>query len=203
MGVHSSLMQQDRCCSAINLTNHDRLSLADILNHDRVVAAGTQGHALRGIRVHQPPVRPVGLMQLTLVDQKIKQLGDITKRSKAVAARKGKLKCRTAQVPQQDRQVVGIDQPHFRGAFEEEARMGDHELIQRRRRSYQNGHRDFAAPPRTTGLLPHAGNRAGVAGDHRRAELADVDAQLKRVRGNHAAHRSLAQAALDLAPFER
>ena len=66
-----------------------------------------------------------------------------------------------------------------------------------------HGERQVVAAAGAAHLLPGAGERARVAGEHRGVEPADVDAQLERVGGDDAADAALAQAALDRAALVR
>src|SRR5207302_3557831 len=52
-------------------------------------------------------------------------------------------------------------------------------------------------------LLPGAGDGARIAAEDRCIEVADVDAQLQGIGADHAAHRTVAKAVLDLAPLQR
>ena len=52
-------------------------------------------------------------------------------------------------------------------------------------------------------LLPGRGDRARIADADRGVQAADVDPQLERVGGHHAAHPTVAQAALDLLALVR
>ncbi len=56
-------------------------------------------------------------------------------------------------------------------------------------------------PPGATGLLPGAGDGAGIADENRRIEAADVDAEFERVRACDAEDLAVGQLALDLAPL--
>jgi len=62
-----------------------------------------------------------------------------------------------------------------------------------------NQHRDarVPAPPSSPKALPSAGDRARVARAHHSIQIADVDPELQRVRGDHAQDLAGAQAGLD------
>ncbi len=77
------------------------------------------------------------------------------------------------------------------------------ELIERRGRRHQHSARSPAAPPGAARALPRGRDRSGISRHHARIERADVDAQLQRIRRDHAANAAFAQAALDLAPLAR
>jgi hypothetical protein len=57
--------------------------------------------------------------------------------------------------------------------------------------------RGRAAAARAAEALPEGGEGPGVARAHDRVEVADVDAELQRAGGDHAAHVAVAQALLD------
>ena len=116
---------------------------------------------------------------------------------------KRQLESRALKMTDQNMNVVGIDQSHFRRLAQEIFRMIHDELIQRRARRDQHRHRHSAAPAGAAHALPRGRNRSGIAGKHGNIQASDIDAQLQRIRGNHAANRAVPQAALDLPPFIR
>ena len=100
-------------------------------------------------------------------------------------------------------EVVRVDEPVLRRAVEQVLRVRREELVDRRRRADERREARAGAASGSTHLLPGAGDRAGVADADRRIERADVDAQLQRVRGDHAAHAPVAQPGLDLVALVR
>ena len=94
-------------------------------------------------------------------------------------------------------QVVRVEAGLLGRALEQELRVVDDVLVDRRPR--RDEHRDAGALPATgpPELLPGGRDRARVAGQDRRVEAADVDAQLERVRGDDAEDLAVAQAVLD------
>ena len=76
-------------------------------------------------------------------------------------------------------------------------------LIERAARRDIDRGRGAAPATGTTDLLPGAGDRPGITAQHRGIEMPDVDAELQRVGTDHAPHRSVAQAVLDLASLQR
>ena len=95
-------------------------------------------------------------------------------------------------------QVVRVDEAVLRRAVEQVLRVRGEELVDRRRRADQRRQAGAGAASGSAHLLPGAGDGAGVADADRRVERADVDAQLERVGGDHAADPAVAQAGLDL-----
>ena len=79
-------------------------------------------------------------------------------------------------------------------------RIFDQELVHRIAARDEQRQAVTATPARAPGLLPGAGDRARVTDHDARRQIADIDAQLQRVGGDHAHHRALAQTALDLPP---
>ena len=101
----------------------------------------------------------------------------------------------------QNFEIVGLNESVFRRIAEEIVRMPHDELIERRGRRDQHRARTAAAASSTARALPGSRDGAGIAGHHHGVERSDVDAQFQRARGYHAANSSVAQSALDFAPF--
>ena len=100
---------------------------------------------------------------------------------------------------QQDQQVIGIDERLFGRAFEKVVGVMGQKLIERVGRGNQNGQRRLLLPPGPPGLLPRTGNRAGIADQHGRTQLADVDAKFEGAGGDDGFDVSAAQLLFDLA----
>src|SRR5690348_3460442 len=81
--------------------------------------------------------------------------------------------------------------------------MVDEVLIERAARGHVDGGRRTTSPPGAADLLPRAGDRPRVAAKNGGIQVPDVDPQLERVGADDAAHRSVAQTVLDLAPLQR
>src|ERR1700730_15397327 len=81
--------------------------------------------------------------------------------------------------------------------------MVDEVLIERAARGDIDGGCGTTAPSRPPDLLPGAGDRPRVATENDRVQVPDVDPELERIGADHATHRSVAQAVLDLAPLQR
>ena len=94
-------------------------------------------------------------------------------------------------------QVGRVDEAALGGAAEEVVRVVGDELVERRGREHQRGDGWLIAPADAAHLLEGRGDGAGVAGQDGRFEPADVDAKLQGVRRHDAAHRAVADAALD------
>ena len=107
---------------------------------------------------------------------------------------------RALDVVDQDVQVVRIDQRVLRRRVEEIRRVAHDELVERRAAT-PPGPPPSGSPAARRGR-PAARSRRSCPGSPpaRDVERADVDAQLERVGGDHAAHGPLAQPLLDLAP---
>ena len=71
-------------------------------------------------------------------------------------------------------------------------------LIDRVVAGQQHGQAFVVPPAAAARLLPTAGDRAGIVHQQRHVERADVDAQLQRVGGRHAAQLAAEQILLDL-----
>src|SRR2546423_13086390 len=101
-----------------------------------------------------------------------------------------------------DRGAAGIEDRRFHGPAEEFAWMAAEELIEGVFAGDVHG--KPAAPASSAAPhLPEAGDRARERDADRRIELADVDAQLERVGGDHAEQLALSQPALDLLALSR
>ena len=104
---------------------------------------------------------------------------------------------------QQDLEIVGIDQPVLGRAAEKVVGVLRHKLIERSTRGHEYRRRGPIAPPRAARALPGGSDGARVGSEHGDVERADVNAELERVRRDHAQQAPLAQIALDGAPLER
>src|SRR5215813_958944 len=107
------------------------------------------------------------------------------------------------KVADDDVNIVGIDETHFRRLTQEILWMIHDELIERRTRRYQNCHRRSAAPARSSHALPRRCNRPGISRKHRDIQAADIDSQFQSIRGYDATNAAIPQAPLDLPSFIR
>jgi len=81
----------------------------------------------------------------------------------------------------------------LRRVAEEIVGMAHDELIERRRRGYQNGARASAAASSASGALPGGGDGAGISGHDDGIEGATSMPEFERAGGNDAADFSIAQ----------
>ena len=104
---------------------------------------------------------------------------------------------------EQDEGVVGVDEGALRagrvGALgpPQVVRVGHDVLVEGAAARHQYGRRRRPTPPSPAGLLPGAGDAAGVAGHNHGVQPANVDAQFQGVGRHDAAHRAVAQTRLD------
>src|SRR5260370_7943407 len=91
----------------------------------------------------------------------------------------------------------------LRSVAEEIVGMSNDELIERRRGSHEHGAGTSAATPSAAGALPGSGDGAGVSGHDDGIQRANINAELERAGGNHAADFSVAEAAFNFASFAR
>ena len=85
-----------------------------------------------------------------------------------------------------DIHVVGMDQRRLHGLREQRRRVMHKELVERIVFANENGQRVPFTAASAPGLLPDARDGARVTCQHRRIEVAYVDAQLKRIGGRDA-----------------
>ena len=85
------------------------------------------------------------------------------------------------QVGQQDVQVVRVEARLLGRALQQELRVVDDVLVDRRARGDQDADARLLAAPRSAELLPRPGDRARIAREDGDVEGADVDAELERV----------------------
>ena len=122
-------------------------------------------------------------------------------RAKGFALFKGQLVGRAFHVVEQDIQVVGVDQRLFAALAEKIVRMRNDVLVEGRGRCDHDHQRFAIAAARAPGLLPSAGDRAGIAAQKAGLQLADVDAQFQCVGRRHDGDFARAQRALNFAPL--
>ena len=122
-------------------------------------------------------------------------------RAERLAALEGQLERRALQVLDQDLDVVRIDARLFDGRAEQERGLARQVLVERRARRDEDADALGAPPPGAAEALPRRRDRARVAGAHHGVELADVDPELERVRGDDAEDLAVAKAPLDVAPL--
>ena len=106
-----------------------------------------------------------------------------------------------AQVAEGDVDVVRVDDGVLGALLEEVERVVHEVLVDGRVLGDEEDDRLLGASARAAGLLPGAGDGAGVADDAAGVQAADVDAQLQGVGAGDAQEFPLRQLALDLAPL--
>ena len=111
---------------------------------------------------------------------------------------KRQLKGGAFDVVQQDQQVVRVDPAEFRGAGEEVLGVLHDELVQRGAPGDKQREALTRAPSGPSGLLPGAGDRAGVAAEDGRLQVADVDPEFQRIGRHDPHHLASPQPRLDL-----
>src|SRR5215469_17279274 len=79
--------------------------------------------------------------------------------------------------------------------------MADDKLIERRRRSDENGAGAPTAASGASRALPGGGDGSGIAGHHHGVERADVDAKFHGGSGDYAADAAFAEAMFDFTPL--
>jgi hypothetical protein len=100
----------------------------------------------------------------------------------------------------EDLDVVGVDARLLDGRPHEELGVARHVLIERHAGGHQQRELGSPAAARAPEALPQRRDGARVARADHGIERADVDAELERVGGHHAADVAGAQALLDAAP---
>ena len=113
------------------------------------------------------------------------------------------LERRGAQVREQDVQVVRVEARLLGRALEQELRVVDDVLVDRRAGGDEDRDARALPPSGPPELLPGGRDRPRVAGQDRDVEAADVDAELERVGGDDAEDLAVAQAVLDRPPLGR
>ena len=101
------------------------------------------------------------------------------------------------QMALEDVDVVRIEQRVFVGAAQEIGGMAHVVLVERVVEADQHGERGIIAAARAPGLLPQAGDGAGIADQQRRVQPAHVDPQLQRGGRRHAQQPAAEQLPLD------
>ena len=172
------------------------------LDDDGIIAAGAQGNGRCGRAFPHVMKLIARLVQITFVAQRFEQRRHVAKTAKIFALLKRQFVRRAEQMAHHDAQIVRVGERVFRRTAENVAWVGADVLVQRAVVGHHQRHGLVVAPPGAARLLPDGGNRARVAGDNGRIQLANVDAQLQGVGGHHAANLPGAQAVFDLAALQ-
>ena len=187
--VDSPLVEQKGHAFQVHLANdaHRRLpGRVYLVDQHRIVAAGPQRDLAGGRAFAHVVVLLACLVQQAGFFQRVEKFIDFTQRAVWLTAAERNLKGGALQMFDHDPQVVGIDQGVFRRLAKQVAGMVADVLIERVVAGDEDGHRLARAASGAARLLPGSGNRAGIAGQHGRIQLADVDAQLQGVGSHHA-----------------
>jgi hypothetical protein len=124
---------------------------------------------------------------------------EVVRRSGAehLSRRERELEGRRLEMGEKDVQVVRVHARLFRWIGEQELRVVDDVLVDRRRRGDEDRDARVAAPAGAADLLPRGRDGPRIASQHGHVQAADVDAQLQRVRAHDPEDVPLAQAILD------
>ncbi len=198
-------MHHPESALAIHLADGPQASL--LLDLQQVAVGGDvpERYLAGRVLVRHPEVGAVRTVQLPALFEILQELEQLVDRQppKILARLERQLEgCRT-DVVEQDQQIIGLDQRLFGGAPKEVLRVARQELVERIRCSYQNGQGGLVAAPGAAGLLPGAGDGAGIAGQDSRLELSDVDTEFERSGCHDRIDLAFAQSLLDRTSFER
>ena len=201
--VDGPLVDEDLGGEEVDLAEDPRPVRRGVDDHDVLRRRGPEAD-LRGREVLRAPVPApvVGLADVALLAEEREEVVG-RGRPEDLARLEGHLEGRAADVGQQDVEVVGIDPGLLGRPVEEELRVMDDVLVDRRGRGHEDPDRGFQAPPGPPQLLPGGGDGARVAGQDGDIERADVHAELQGVRGDDAEDLAVAQATLDGPPLRR
>src|SRR5690606_6859448 len=157
-----------------------------------------QGNRVRRKRLLHPVPAVLDAMQRFFLDQKFQHVLQRLP-AKVLSLLKRKLIRSAFDMIDQDNQIVGVNARLLRRMLEKKLRIFDNVLIERIAARYKEGDGAFRPPPGAARLLPRTGDAAGIAVQHARLQLADIDAELERVRAYNAANVAAAQTAFNFA----
>ncbi len=200
--VDGVLVDQRACREKIDLADDHRPRMAQRVDDDHVLRRRDAQRDLRRGEVFACPVPAsiVGLADVAFLGEESEQFvgGHAGQR---IVGRKGQFEGRGAHVREQHVQVGRIEPCLLRRCLEKVLGVCGHELVDGAGAGNQDRDAGLAAAPGAAHLLPRAGDRARVAGQDRRVEPSDVNAQLERVGRHHPEHFTGAQAGLDRPTF--
>ena len=192
----------DRGEGALGLDQAEHLARLALDHRDRVGRGRAQrdlgGDELAAAR-HDPPA---GLAQLAGGDQPLRPLAPLGPEDLGVLLAQRQLVGRRDHVPAGDLLAGVVEDRRLDRAADELVGVAAEELVER----VLAGDVDrqaAAAAPRPAPHLAQAGDGAGEGDADRRVELADVDAELERVGGDHREQLAGREPGLDLAPLLR
>ena len=180
--VDRALVDEHLGAEQVDLAEDARSVGRRVDDHDVLRGRGPQ----RDLRCREVLARPVpapvaGLSDVAFLGQERQQVVG-RRRPEHLARLERQLERRRPQMREQDVQVVRVEPGLLRRVVEQELRVVDDVLVDRRARGDE--HRDAGAlpPAGPTELLPRGGDRSRIAGEDRHVQSADVDAELERVR---------------------
>ena len=179
----------------IHFADHRRRA-GNIDNHEIVAGDRAQADGIGGISFLRPVIIFAGAMQKARFGQPRAKFLHIHI-AKAVFGSDRQFERRAFQMIDENFQIVRLDERVFRSIAKKIIGIAHDELIQRRGGSHQHRARTAAAATRAARALPCGRNGPGIAGHHHGVQRSNVDAQLQRAGGNHAANLPVAQPALD------
>ena len=199
--VDRLVVDEQRRRRAVDLADDARLRA--LLDDDEVVdGRRAQADALGREGLGHPVVAAAGLHEHALVGEQLEQLGASPAPNSSPSSNGSsnaahfRWLMRTSRLSGSTRPASGDVSKRYSGCDATYWLSGDDDAT-------STANDEPVAAARAADLLPGARERARVAGEHRRIEPADVDAQLERVRRDDAADAPVAQAALDGAPLVR
>ena len=201
MQIDRAGMHHPQGTLAVDGANGPRSIVDRRLQDNTLRGGGTQGDGRRGILVGHPEILVMRLMGFIVGDHELQIFVDDLggEQAKALALLEGQLEHGAAQVLEQDEQVIRVDQRLLGRALEEILRMVGEELVERTGGGDHDRCSGFEAASRPPRLLPRRSDGARVADEDRRAQPADIDAQLEGVRSNHGPDGAFSQSLFDLA----
>ena len=200
--VHGARVHAARCAVLLDVAEHAaRLAVDD--RHD-LRARAAQRHTHGRIVEARPDQARRGHREVVGVelDHRLAVLDDVHAEDALVARTDGGLGRCAREVRDADLGVVRIEGDRLYGPVEQRLWVACEPLVERVVAEHQHAEPALAAAG-TAPLLAQGGDRAGEAHDDRAVEVADVDAELKCVGGDHCAQVAARQALLDLAAHLR
>ena len=205
--VRAAHVQVDRAVvhrpvGARGLHRADHLAALGLDHRHRVRRRAAQRDPGRRVALAARQVAPGALAQLAQADQPPRGRLPAVAEELLVAGRQRQLVCRRAQVGQEDLLGLVVQDGRLHRPVQELVGVAAEELVQRV--GARHVQREARLAP--AGAAPHlaqGGHRAGKRDADRRVQLADVDAQLERVGGDHGQQLARHQPLLDLAPLHR
>ena len=205
-------MHPHRCAAGVQLLDHP--VVVGRVQHGKPLALGVaQAQALRRIvaaRIHPLFARVTHDLVVLQADHGLHKAGaeellvvvetcrGLAKPAKVFAGHPQRRFVRRArQVTPQDVDVVRVQQRVLVRLAQQLVRVAHVVLVERIPQGDQHRQRGILAAARAAGLLPQAGDGAGIAHQQRRVQPAHVDAQFQRGGGRDAQQPAAEQLALD------